>query len=193
MIKLKQLKKQRRIYLFYILLFGVGLFLLGAFLALGVSPSFLSKAVHTTLFPALMEYLQTDGLRYFITGLGLLFLGTGAYIIRYFCKRISYLNAYEMSTITMDQAFDLLYPGRVYHVIKEFTDFKGDLHSVGEEWVLTKITWYPHESMFTLYADRKVYIEAIPLKLAKGYQGIVVNYIYEYIVEKDLLKENPPA
>jgi hypothetical protein len=41
-----------------------------------------------------------------------------------------------------------LKPGESYKVIKEFTDFDGIFHGVGERWIFEEIQYIPYHSGF---------------------------------------------
>jgi hypothetical protein len=43
-----------------------------------------------------------------------------------------------------------LKPGESYIVIKEFTDYDGNLHKVGERWIFEEIQYLPYHSGLSL-------------------------------------------
>jgi hypothetical protein len=44
-----------------------------------------------------------------------------------------------------------LNPGQKYRVKKEFTDYDGIKHSVGEQWIFVKTNFVPHADGLTLH------------------------------------------
>ncbi len=71
--------------------------------------------------------------------------------------------------------------GATYKVTKEFTDFDGKIHEVGETWAFEKITYLPYHSGVSLFVieDGKEVIYRFQDE-AEGQQGFLTdltNYI----------------
>lgn len=185
MLKIKDLKKYKKLYIFYILIFGICFIALGSFLCLGISNSYILKLHATENLKFVTSFLSKNDIKLFFAILGLMLIIIGILTIYHYSQRIKYLKNYEMTTSNLTDLFKTIYPNRKYKVIKEFKDYNQNLHEVGDILDITKITWYPHDEIITLFADQKVFDEAIKLKWHKGYQNKVINFINEYLSETE--------
>lgn len=50
-------------------------------------------------------------------------------------------------------AIQALSPGQRYRVVREFVDYDGQVHSVGEIWVFERTNFVPYEDGLTLYVS----------------------------------------
>lgn len=78
-------------------------------------------------------------------------------------------------------AFQGLEPGREHVVVREFTDFDGRVHPVGERWVFLRHTFLPYDDGLTLMVRSGGADWWIRMWWDERGQGAVVNRLWEYV------------
>lgn len=76
-----------------------------------------------------------------------------------------------------------LVPGRIYIVIKAFTDYDGIIHSPGERWRFVEKNFLPYEDGLTLHVERNGRAETLRLQWREETQGQIIDDFSEYVEE----------
>ena len=79
-------------------------------------------------------------------------------------------------------ASDLI-PGRIYIVIKAFTDYDGTIHSIGERWRFVEKNFLPYEDGLTLHVERNALAETIRLQWREDTQGQIIDHFSDYVYQ----------
>jgi hypothetical protein len=74
-----------------------------------------------------------------------------------------------------------LIAGQTYRVIKEFVDFDGLPHSVGEQWRFVAHNFLPYDDGLTLYVERAGRNHTIRLQWREETQGQIVSVFSDYV------------
>ena len=97
-------------------------------------------------------------------------------------QRGNWRRAWENS----EQTFLSLQRGRRYRVVKPFSDFDGDLHSVGETWVFLGQNFLPYEDGLSLFVsldgDQEWHIR---MRCTPEDQGAIIDSLHEYVTPAD--------
>ncbi len=81
-----------------------------------------------------------------------------------------------------DGGFKHLVPGSAYVVIKEFIDYDGRVHPVGEQWVFRRVSFVPYYDGLTLFVQFGSGSElGVRLEWADHGQGAIVDALEEYV------------
>ncbi|MFN8381674.1 MAG: DUF3601 domain-containing protein [Anaerolineales bacterium] len=80
-------------------------------------------------------------------------------------------------------ASDLI-PGKTYSVIKEFTDYYGNLHLIGESWQFMEKHFLPYDDGLTLRGQRDGQDIWVYLQWRKETQGEIIDNFHMYVEEK---------
>lgn len=80
-------------------------------------------------------------------------------------------------------ASDLI-QGKTYCVIKEFTDYHGNLHPVGESWQFMEKHFLPYDDGLTLRGQRDGQDVWVYLQWREETQGAIIDNFHTYIEEK---------
>lgn len=77
-----------------------------------------------------------------------------------------------------------LVPGRLYTVIKPFTDYDGTIHSIGERWRFVEKNFLPYEDGLTLHIERNGRSETLRLQWREETQGKIIDDFSEYVSQR---------
>lgn len=81
------------------------------------------------------------------------------------------------------RSYRSLRAGQRYRVAKQFLDFDGDNHPVGEEWIFRAYSYLPYDDGLSLIVSLETDEEwLVPLQDRLGAQGDVVTNLDEYVV-----------
>jgi hypothetical protein len=80
-------------------------------------------------------------------------------------------------------ASDLM-PGKQYCVIKEFTDYHGTVHPIGESWQFMEKHFLPYDDGLTLHCARDEQEVRVYLQWRKETQGEIIDNFHTYVQEK---------
>jgi hypothetical protein len=76
-----------------------------------------------------------------------------------------------------------LVPGRIYIVIKAFTDYDGIIHSISERWRFVEKNFLPYEDGLTLHVERNGHAETLRLQWREETQGQIIDDFSEHVEE----------
>ena len=80
------------------------------------------------------------------------------------------------------RSFKHLLPGAHYLVRRDFVDFDGDLHPVGESWRFLGSSFLPHEDGLSLFVSLDGEREwQIRLQWRKDAQGPIINVLEDHV------------
>jgi len=85
-----------------------------------------------------------------------------------------------------DHEFLGLKRGQWYRVVKEFSDFDGDVHRAGETWVFLGHNFLPYEDGLSLFVSLDGHQEwHIRMRWTSEEQGPIIDAISEYLTPVD--------
>jgi hypothetical protein len=76
-----------------------------------------------------------------------------------------------------------LIPGKTYRVIREFEDYDGLPHAVGEMWRFVSHNFVPYDDGLTLYVERDGRAVSLRLQWRPETQGHIVSEFSEFVEE----------
>lgn len=80
-------------------------------------------------------------------------------------------------------AADLI-QGKTYYVIKEFTDYHGNLHPIGESWIFMQKNFLPYDDGLTLRGQRDGQDVWVYLQWREETQGAIIDNFHTYVEER---------
>jgi hypothetical protein len=82
----------------------------------------------------------------------------------------------------LQDRYAFLVAGRRYRVTREFADFDGDSHAVGEEWTFLGASFLPHDDGLSLFVSLDGSREwQIRMQLDPDAQGRIVRALSDYV------------
>ena len=79
-------------------------------------------------------------------------------------------------------AVDLV-PGQTYHVVKEFIDYDGIPHPVGERWRFVGKDFLPYEDGLTLFVEKNGRTVPFRLQWRAETQGQIIDQFSDFVEE----------
>jgi len=79
-------------------------------------------------------------------------------------------------------AIPMLTPGQRYKVIREFTDYDGRLHPVGETWVFEQTNFVPYEDGLTLHVSARGLPLVFRLQQRPEEQAALIEYFTDFVI-----------
>lgn len=73
--------------------------------------------------------------------------------------------------------------GRTYRVMKEFTDYDGIIHKVGDTWKYMSHNFLPYDDGLTLCVERDGQSHVFRLQWRNETQGHIVSFFSDYVTE----------